>query len=429
MQKEFSMIQPGDKVLVAFSGGVDSVVLLDKLLEHKQLVDFTLDLFHLNHGIRQESLAEEDFVIDIAKKHKLVIHLKRSDVPAESQRRKLGLEETARAVRYEWIEQLIEQEGYDYVAFGHHQDDNIETFFLNLFRGSGTRGLSGMPVKEGYKYRPLLAMTKEEIIRYASDNQLTHVQDMTNFDTRYKRNLLRQEVIPYLKQVIDPNLNDHIVTTMKLLAQDDAYFEQVLQKHDATAREFDSALLRELSPALFGRLIRNILRHRGDLKDIGATQIELLYRLIQQSDSGELVLGDTRFSLEQTKVFVRDKDEPLIDIETMELNEGINQVPGGTLELFYSEEASGDLAIPSHLIKGKLRIRSRRAGDRISLSPTVTKYLKNYFIDEKISRSMRDRIPLLTDDQQIFWILGYRKAYIPKKTAPFICLRFTMHDN
>lgn len=252
---------------------------------------------------------------------------------------------------------------------------------------------------------------------------------MTNFDTRYKRNLLRQEVIPYLKQVIDPNLNDHIVTTMKLLAQDDAYFEQVLQKHDATAREFDSALLRELSPALFGRLIRNILRHRGDLKDIGATQIELLYRLIQQSDSGELVLGDTRFSLEQTKVFVRDKDEPLIDIETMELNEGINQVPGGTLELFYSEEASGDLAIPSHLIKGKLRIRSRRAGDRISLSPTVTKYLKNYFIDEKISRSMRDRIPLLTDDQQIFWILGYRKAYIPKKTAPFICLRFTMHDN
>lgn len=429
MRNEFTLIQPGDKVLVAFSGGVDSVVLLDMLLEHRQTLDFTLDLFHLNHGIRQESMTEEDFVISVAQDNQLVLHLKRADVPAEAEKRKIGIEEAARLVRYQLIEELIEDEGYDYVAFGHHQDDNVETFFLNLFRGSGARGLSGMAEKEGYKYRPLLDMTKEEIIDYAREKGLEHVQDMTNFDTRYRRNLLRQDIIPYLKEIADPSLNEHITTTMRLLAQDEAYFSEALQGFDLSASEFATEEVRALPPALFSRLIRGILRQRDDLKDISAAQIELLQRLIQQSDAGELLLGDTRFSLEQTKIFVRDKDEPLIDIETMELNEGVHQIPGGTLELFYSDLPAGDLAIPQSLVQGKLRIRSRRTGDRISLSPTVTKYLKNFFIDEKISRSMRDRIPLLTDEKQVFWIIGYRKAYLPKKPSPFICLRFTTSDN
>ncbi|HHT20321.1 MAG TPA: tRNA lysidine(34) synthetase TilS [Tissierellia bacterium] len=429
MQNQFDLIRPGDKVLVAFSGGVDSVVLLDMLLEHRRSLDFTLDLFHLNHGIRQESVAEEAFVISVAQEHQLVLHLKRADVPAEAERRRVGIEEAARLVRYELIEELIDQEGYDYVALAHHQDDNIETFFLNLFRGSGPRGLSGMAMIEGYKYRPLLSMSKASITDYARAKGLEHVQDMTNFDTRYKRNRLRQEVIPYLKEVADPALSDHITTTMRLLAQDEAYFDELLQAFDFASSEYETETLRALAPAVFSRLIRAILRQRNDLKDISAAQIELLDRLIRQSDAGELILGDTRFSLEQTKLFVRDKDEPLVDIETMELIEGSNRIPGGTIELFYSEEPAGDLAIPVTSFQGKLRIRSRRTGDRISLSPTVTKYLKNYFIDEKISRSKRDRIPLLTDDHRVFWILGYRKAYLPKKPAPFICLRFTTNDN
>ena len=428
MSYQFDLIQPGDKLLVAFSGGVDSVVLLDLLLHHRQQVDFELALFHLNHGIREASLAEEDFVIELAKQHRLVLHLKRADVPREAETRKLGIEEAARLVRYQLIEQLIEQEGYDYVAFGHHQDDNVETFFLNLFRGSGPRGLSGMLLKDGYKYRPLLGMTKQAILDYAAEKGLAYVQDQTNFDTQYKRNLLRQEVIPYLKQAVDPKLDDHIVTTMKLLAQDEAYFSQALSGFDPLAGEFESDRLRELPMSLFSRLVRDILRRRGDLKDIGQAPIELLHRLLHRSESGELVLGETRFSLEQTKLFVRDKDEPLLAIEPLELAEGWNNIPGGRLEVFTSQEPAGDLAIPANIIKGKLRIRSRRTGDRISLSPTVTKYLKNYFIDEKISRSMRDRIPLLTDDGQVYWIMGYRKAYLPKKPAPFVCLRFTRDD-
>lgn len=427
MQQQFDLIQPGDKVLVAFSGGVDSVVLLDQLLEKQQQVDFELELFHLNHGIRKESDEEELFVLELARRHQLVLHLKRADVPLEAKRHRIGLEEAGRNVRYQLLEELIQEERFDYVAFGHHQDDNIETFFLNLFRGSGPRGLSGMPVKEGYKFRPLLDMTKADIIRYAEERGLDHVEDESNQDTTYRRNLLRQEVLPYLRE-IDPSLNEHIVTTMRLLRQDEDYFESLLESFDPKAESFETKELRGLRPAQFGRLIREILRQRHDLRDIGMGQIEALYRLVHQSTSGEMQLGDTVFSLEQTKVYVRRRGEILMEVETMELNPGMNPIFGGVLELFRSPEPDGDLAIPESIIKGKLRVRSRNLGDRISLSPTVTKYLKNYFIDEKISRSERDRIPLLTDDSQVFWVIGYRKAFLPKKPAPYVCLRFTKTD-
>lgn len=426
MQYEhFALIQPGDKVLVAFSGGVDSVVLLDCLLDEREKTPFDLELFHLNHGIRKVSDDEELFVLELARRHQLVLHLKRADVPQEAKRHRIGIEEAGRNVRYRLIEELIETEGFDYVAFGHHQDDNVETFFLNLFRGSGPTGLSGMKVRDGYKYRPLLDTSKEEIIAYAKQRGLSHVEDESNQDTTYRRNLLRQEVLPYLRETMDPNLNDHVQTAMKLLRQDEMYFDGLLESFDPGADQLETKDLKALRPAQFGRLVRAILRERGELRDVGLSQIEALSRLIHQSSSGEMQLGEMVFSLEQTKVFLRRRGELLLDIETKELIEGQNPIVGGTLELVYSDEPEGDLAIPVGQIKGKLRVRSRNLGDRISLSPTVTKYLKNYFIDEKISRSIRDRIPLLTDDDQVFWVIGYRKAFIAKKTPPFACLRFT----
>lgn len=424
----FDLIQPGDKILLAFSGGVDSVVLLDCLLEHQKTVDFELELFHLNHGIRRVSDEEELFVLEVARRHSLVLYLKRADVPQEAKRLKLGIEEAARNIRYRFMEALITEEGFDYVALAHHQDDNVETFFLNLFRGAGPQGLIGMAVRDGYKYRPLLPVSKAEILAYAQERRLEHVEDESNQDTTYRRNLLRQNVLPYLREAMDPNLNDHVLRTMKLLRQDEAYFHELQQAFDPAAESFSTEELRSLPPARFSRLIREILRQRGDLRDVGLAPVEALQQLIRESTSGEMQLGETIFSLEQTRVFIRRRGEILQEIETKELSEGINPIAGGVLELFYSETPEGDLAIPQSIIQGPLRIRSRNLGDRIALAPTVTKYLKNYFIDEKISRSVRDRIPLLTDDEQVFWVLGYRKAYLPKKPAPFICLRFTNSD-
>lgn len=415
-------VQADSKVLLAFSGGVDSRVLLDLLLRYQEEVPFELELFHLNHGIREESDQEELFVLDLARREQLVVHLERADVPQVAGYHKLGIEEAARLVRYQFLEKIMEQEGFDFLALAHHLDDNVETFFLNLARGSGARGLAGMNVLDGKKLRPMLDVTKQQIYQYALEAGLEHVEDQSNQDTVYKRNLLRVQIIPYLKKQFDAHLDEHVAQAMHLLQSDEDYFEQALSGFTGDCYELEA--LRSMHPAMLSRLVRKILREHGALRDVSAGRLSEVLDLIRSSTSSEVHFGDLILSVEQTKLMVRNKDE-LRSVETQELNMGDNHVTGGRIHLSLEEEPSGDLCIPQSVIQGKLRLRARGTGDRIAIGPTEHKPLKNYFIDEKIPRSLRDSIPLLTDEKRVFWIIGYRKAYIPKRSGPYVCIRFT----
>lgn len=206
---------PGDKVLVAFSGGIDSMVLTHIF----RSLHIPIELAHLDHGLRgEESEREVDFLKNWAVQEGLLLHVHREDVGAFSRDYKLSIEEGARILRYRWLEHVRSQTACRVIATAHHLHDNLETTLLHLVKGSGLKGLSGIPVRNGKVVRPLLFLTKDRIKAYATEKQLPYVEDSSNASTVFLRNRLRLEVIPKLKE-INPSLEETFAINNRLIRE------------------------------------------------------------------------------------------------------------------------------------------------------------------------------------------------------------------
>lgn len=216
------LLPQGGKVLVAVSGGPDSVCLLDLLRVVSARRGLDLVGFHLNHRLRKSANQDERFVRRLFGAEPLIVV--RSDVGRYARRRGLGVEEAARAVRYRHMERIAEKLGCDVVALGHNADDNLETMLLNLARGAGLSGLAGIPVKRGIFVRPLLDIERESIIQYLRARSLDWVEDETNQDPGFKRNLLRLQAVPALKAV-NPEAVANAGRAAALLREEDGYLD------------------------------------------------------------------------------------------------------------------------------------------------------------------------------------------------------------
>lgn len=422
--KSLCPLQASDRVLIAYSGGVDSALLLKLLHEYSREEGFTLGLFHLHHGIRKESDQEEVMVREIAKDYDLDLFVEHVDAPSYKKEHKLSLEEAARVLRYERIDKVMREQGYNLVALGHHLDDQVETFFLNLFRGSGLTGLTGMSLCDDQKYRPLLGLRKEEIYALAQELGLKYVEDQTNQDASFARNKLRLELIPYLKEEYDPKLYEHLERTIGILTDEDNYLrEQVLSY--PLKRHYKLTELRAIDGRLLGRYLRELIDWVVGINNVSFEQVEALKRLVTGTTQGELIIKGARFSREQMDFFIHLEGEGTF--EAITLKEGMNELSDMKVELFFSDEPLGDFYLNRSDIRGDLQIRPRREGDRIRLAPTQTKDVRVLFIDKKIPRSQRPMVKLLADDHQVFWIMGYRRAFSKKKSGDYACLR--IHKN
>lgn len=419
MDKELDL-KSDDRVLVAYSGGVDSALLLELLFQYQKERGFFLAVFHLHHGIRKDSDAEEDHVKKVCETYGLPLYLEHVDTPRFKEEEKLSLEEAARELRYGAIEKVMKDEHFHYVALGHHLDDQLETFFLNLFRGSGLTGLTGMRVKEGEKLRPLLHLKKEEVYHVAETLGLTYVEDYTNDEVIYKRNKIRKELIPHLLEHYDPSLYEHLERTMNILREEDDYLTSHLSGYPLK-RHYKLEELRSMDERLLGRYLRLLIDHVVGLKNVTFKQVESLKRLVTGSTQGELIIKGARFSKEQEDFFIHLSGEESFDPIT--LKEGMNDLPDMTLELYYSNNYEGDFTLNREDVVGDLVIRPRREGDKIRIAPTQTKDVRVLFIDKKIPRSLRPSVKLLCDEKHVFWIMGYRKAFSKKKTGDYICLK------
>ena len=382
------MVQPGDKVICAVSGGADSMALLWCMYLVKDKLGITLEAAHFNHNLRgEESDAEEAFVVSFCKEHEIYCHVGSGRVTAGEK----GLEAAARNARYGFLQDLPGK-----IATAHTADDNAETLIMHLVRGTGLKGLGGIaPVRDNL-IRPMLTVTRQDVLDFLAEQQIPWMNDSSNETDAFLRNRIRHHVMPLLKEE-NPSLAENLSHTALQLRQDEVVLDRLSEPVT------DVQALRKLEPALLNRALGKLLVHFG-VKEPERIHIEQLQKILlseNPSAYGEFPGG----------VLVGRQYDRLVKLETLpELGEYLLQCPGETAipELglkvvckALSEVSSG---YPVRTV-GNLILRSRREGDRITLSGGTTT-LKKLFIDKKIPAGQRNRIPVIADEEGIVLVAG-----------------------
>lgn len=228
--KENNLINEGDVIVIGVSGGPDSITLLTCLNKYKEKLKYTIIVAHVNHLIRKDSTDDEQFVEKVCQKMKIKFLAKRVDVNKIAKETKRGTEETGRAIRYEFFDEILKNENANKIAIAHNMNDNAETMLINMIRGSGLNGLEGIQPQEYSKYiRPLINCTRKEIEEYCEKYNLQPRIDSTNSENIYTRNIIRNKIIPEL-QAINPNIINTLSRTSKIIKQNNNYIKKQSQE-------------------------------------------------------------------------------------------------------------------------------------------------------------------------------------------------------
>ena len=415
---KFHMFPQDANIIVGLSGGADSVALLHVLCKKKD--EWNITAVHIHHGLRGED-ADRDalFAEMFCRKLGVPFVLKKVDVKAESRLRRMGEEETGRALRYEIFRELAGEEGY--IAVAHHRKDQAETILMRLCRGTGLTGLTGMaPVRENI-CRPLLFCSREEVEHYCLENGLEWREDASNQEDKYTRNKLRLQVLPVLEE-INPKAVEHIAETAELLALEEDFLEQQTAACYETVKRkggeeevcLDRKLLLELHPAMKKRVLRKAMTEFLSA-DLSQVQIEALEDLLQKEtgkkrDFPEGISAENRYD-----VLVLSKKGEKADgyCYPLPLGERTAIPEAGifiTVWLSERQENGENMECFDHdKVKGELFCRTRKTGDLIRLQKGRKK-IKELYIDEKVPRGERERLPLIAAGDEILWAVGLRTA-------------------
>lgn len=429
------LLKKGDTVVTGVSGGADSMCLLYILMALKPVMHLDLTVVHIHHGLRGEAAdADRDFVKNICALENMPFVCYQTDIRTMAEARHLSEEEAGRIFRYDCFEEVRAKMGADKIAVAHHMDDMAETVLMNLFRGSGVKGLAGIPAVRGYIIRPLLHVSREEIEAFLERNDIACRTDATNFETDYTRNRIRLDVMPYIKAHINPAAAAHIADTAVLAADICRYVEEqarkagepIVQWYDGNGKadcEIDVEGFLSLDRAIQRELLRQVMgTAAGQMKDIGAVHIESVRELFEGN-------AGRRISLPYGLYAVRNYVSVGITHERTERgrlgNNGDGEeitpdIPGSCplgdrgrrleLSVFFADK---NPQIPKKMytkwfdydkIKNRLVLRHRRSGDYMIIGGGHKKALRRILMDDRIPQADRDDMILLADGSHVLWI-------------------------
>jgi len=324
---DYNMITQKDTVLAAVSGGPDSVALILSLLAFKEKYTLKIGIAHLNHMLRgEESLRDEAFVKELAHKLSLPFHDGQKDIKAYAKKHRLSVEEAGREARYHFFNQIAKNHGYNKIALGHTKDDNAELVLMNLLRGAGPKGLSGIPpIRNGRYIRPLIRVSKSQILAFLKFKKQAYVFDSSNKDMKYLRNNIRYKLIPHLQSEYNPEIIDALDRLSNILKQEEDFwdvetkiqFNHCLIKKEDTAIVFSKLLLSNLHPAILNRVLRKAIKKiKKDLKRISLAHITDIIEFCFNKSSGvSLDLpGQIRIYKKNDNIIIRKEDKPLREI-------------------------------------------------------------------------------------------------------------------
>lgn len=436
------LLAPGERLVVGVSGGPDSTALLHLLIGLRPQLPLTLGVAHFNHGLRgAAAAADAEFVAGLAASYKLPFHLGRGDVAAAARKTKTSIQAAARRLRLEFFQRLRREAGYDKIALGHTADDQLELFFLRLLRGAGPEGLRGMvPLSPLGIIRPLLSFQKSEILAWLAANNFPYRLDASNFSRRYRRNRLRLEILPLLRR-LNPNLGRTIARLQAILGQWEDFLSEAAAvwgpelpvPAPGAACTLPLAPLEEAQPVLRQRLLRLWLAAAGvPIARLTYRHYQALERLCTHQRGQVLLPGSWRLASQQGSLILsRDQEPPPplpLPLLSLPATEAGRQVVGQLVFVWQTLNRSELPASPpadpwqAWLDRDRLNlplvVRSWQAGDRFQpLGLPHRKKLQDFFVDAKIPRSQRGRIPLLVSGADIIWVVGYRLAD-PVKITP-----------
>lgn len=433
--KKYRMLSGGEKVLAGVSGGIDSMVLLTLLQQFVEKFKGELVVAHLNHGLRgKESDRDESFVKSVATDMGLSCVTKKINVGDISIKAGLNLQDAARRERYGFFEEVFRSQGCDRIAVGHNADDQAETMLMRIIRGSGIKGLGGIPPKRGVIIRPIIELSREDITNYALAKGINFMEDSSNLKESYLRNKLRRQLIPTLKEY-NPRICNELNMLSSINRDVESYLQDEAEKafkkaicpdsEDAGAISLHVSTFNKIPAALKAKVIMKVVEqltgsssglfsaHILDVENlalnaVSGRSINLPKEIIVSLEYGRLIFscgarpkGDTSFKY------------PLdIPGDTIIKEAGI--ILRASKAIPDDSNLKGDkktIYLDMKRFPGPLEVRNFMAGDRIRIEGmSGRKKLKDLFIDEKIPPRLRRKIPILVSGDEILWVIGLRKS-------------------
>ena len=410
----YNLIAEGDRLILALSGGMDSMVLADLLPKAK--VEFVAA--HCNFHLRgEESDGDEQFVREFAERNGLRLYVKHFKTETFAKEQGISIEMAARALRYAWFEELRQQLNYDKIAVAHHADDQAETFIINLLRGAGLRGLKGMQPKNGAIIRPMLWASRERIHQYAIENQIRWREDHTNAEIVYLRNKIRNQLLPVFDE-LHPEARQGLYKSLEHLASENELYRELLKEKLNQIIEHNDEIQSIPHSAFFiqhsaFQLLFEWLRQYGFNTD----QCHFIYEAMDTgignkyySPSHQLVIG--RGELQLSEIKTENNEEIQIEIGEEGIISPIHlcfscyeKVPD-----FVIDKSSDIALLDADKIHFPLTLRHWHHGDRFyPLGMKGSKLLSDFFVDQKFTEAQKKNVFLLVSaDNQILWVIGYR---------------------
>ena len=399
-----------DKLLIATSGGVDSVVLCNLL----SLLNYHFSIAHCNFQLRgEDSDGDEIFVQQLAEELGVPVLTRKFNTKNYAKSNKISTQLAARDLRYEWFLELANKHQFSYILTAHHASDQTETVLYNLTKGTGVSGLRGIPNKNKNIRRPLLFVSKEKIIDYAQNNNLKWRDDSSNSEDKYSRNLIRNQIIPQLKK-INPSIDETMLRNTDRFQSIETFIQaetsKIVSKH-LTQSSHGTILALDWISENNKILFHQILMGFG----FNYFQIEAIFTSIKHS--GKIFFGETnQLIIDRNKLIISPVEDKDLLITTVTSADFKIKIPYH--QFLISEQKKSNVSISkdsniAYLDADKVVfpfiIRSWQQGDKfMPLGMNSEKKLSDFMIDEKIPVNLKKRLPIFESDNQIFWIAGYR---------------------
>ena len=390
--KDKNLINENDKILIAFSGGPDSMFLYYVLKTLQKEYKLEISLIYINHNLRDDVDNDIKIVTNFAKENGVKLYVKKIDVKKYAKDNKKSVELAARELRYEMINKTLMEIGYNKIATGHNLDDNVETLVFRLIRGTSIKGLKGIPIKRGNIIRPILHFEKTEIIKFLDEKEVEYVIDYTNFENDYTRNYIRNEIFPMFF-----NVNSNFKLKINELIEELNYNKTSKNKRLLIEKLEEKKV--KLTREKINNIYNSLYDSEDELKKDGAKEFEIGENLVlrKKYDRIEIVSKKEKNEKEKNET-IKLNTRKKWNLFEIGIFNGENKV------LLNEYKESNNIKFYEIKLNKKvdeIKIRARIDGDRIKLKNVGYKKIKKILIDKKISKWERDEIPIILYENEI----------------------------